>query len=87
MEEVRGGPPGPFEDLEVIRQDAAMPVSRFCQLTGIPRRTYHRWHGQCAGTGRAKGPWPAPVVDARSSPWRPSTRRTGRPGVTARSTG
>jgi hypothetical protein len=29
---------GPFEDLEVIRQDAAMPVSRFCQLTGRPHR-------------------------------------------------
>jgi len=33
----------PLDDLEVIRQEAAMPVSRFCTLTGIPRRTYTRW--------------------------------------------
>jgi transposase InsO family protein len=40
-----------------------MPVSRFCRLTGIPRRSYHRWQADCRHTGRAKGPWPAPVVD------------------------
>jgi transposase InsO family protein len=48
----------------VIRQDAAMPVSRFAQLIGIPRRTYHRWQANARRTGRAKGPWPAPVVEA-----------------------
>jgi putative transposase len=63
VEEVRGGPAGPFEDLEVIRQEAGMPVSRFCHLSGIPRRTYHRWQANVRRTGRAKGPWPAPVVD------------------------
>jgi putative transposase len=40
-----------------------MPVLRFCQLTGIPRRSYHRWMADARRTGRAKGPWPAPVVD------------------------
>ena len=40
-----------------------MPVLRFCQLTGIPRRSYHRWQANTRRTGRAKGPWPAPVVD------------------------
>jgi putative transposase len=48
----------------VIRRQAGMPVSRFCQLTGIPRRSYHRWQANARRTGRAKGPWPAPVVDA-----------------------
>jgi transposase InsO family protein len=48
----------------VIRQDAAMPVSRFCQLTGIPRRTYHRWQARVRAGSPPKGPWPAPVVDA-----------------------
>jgi putative transposase len=48
----------------VIRQDAAMPVSRLCQLTGIPRRTYHRWQAKARAGASAKGPWPAPVVDA-----------------------
>jgi transposase InsO family protein len=41
-----------------------MPVSRFCQLTGIPRRTYHRWQTKARAGGPPKGPWPAPVVDA-----------------------
>ena len=27
---------GPFEDLEVIRQDAGMPTARFMQLIGVP---------------------------------------------------
>ena len=64
MEEVRGAS-GPFEDLEVIRQDAAMPVSRFCTLIGIPRRTYHRQLARHrAGEAAKKGPWPAPVVEA-----------------------
>jgi transposase len=31
----------PFEDLEMIRQDAQLTVSRFAELIGMPRRTYH----------------------------------------------
>lgn len=34
--------PGPLRDLEVIREDAAMPVSKFCYILGIPRRSYFR---------------------------------------------
>ena len=41
-----------------------MPVSRFCQLTGIPRRTYQRWLARWrAGKPTGKGPWPAPAVE------------------------
>jgi putative transposase len=40
-----------------------MPVSRFCQLTGIPRRSYHRWQAKVRAGDRPKGPWPAPVLD------------------------
>ena len=40
MEEIRGGPVGPFEDLEVIRVEAGMPTVRFCTLIGVPERTY-----------------------------------------------
>jgi putative transposase len=66
VEEAGGGAPGPFEDLEVIRQDAAMPVSRFCQITGIPRRTCHRHLAKVRrGARPVKGPWPAPAVDRR----------------------
>ncbi len=64
MEEVGGAPAGPYEDLEVIREDAAMPTSRFCALIGIPRRTYARWQAtDRAGRPVGNGPWPAPVVD------------------------
>ncbi|AEH09123.1 MULTISPECIES: integrase core domain-containing protein [Protofrankia] len=48
----------------MIRQDAAMPTTRFCALLGIPRRAYTRWQTQARTSGRVKGPWPAPVVDA-----------------------
>lgn len=49
----------------MIRQDAAMPVSRFCTLIGIPRRTYHRHLARHrAGAAVVKGPWPAPAVEA-----------------------
>lgn len=45
----------------MIRQEAQLPISRFAELIGVPRRTYHhrlaRWRaGEPAG-------WPAPVVD------------------------
>jgi putative transposase len=43
----------------MIRQDAAMPVSRFCELIGIPRRTYTRWKAKAAAGTPPKGSWPA----------------------------
>lgn len=47
----------------MIRQDAAMPISRFCALTGIPRRSYTRWRAKARAGSPPKGPWPAPVVE------------------------
>lgn len=48
----------------MIRQDAQMPVSRFCRLLSIPRRTYCRMQArQKSGVVTAKGPWPSPSVD------------------------
>jgi hypothetical protein len=48
----------------VIREEAAMPTSRFRARLGIPRRSYVRWQAQeRAGRPEGKGPWPAPVVD------------------------
>ena len=64
MEEVGGGPAGPFEDLEVVRVDAGMPTSRFCPLLGIPERTYRRWQAKARAGHRPKGPWPTPARDA-----------------------
>ena len=49
----------------MIRNGAGMPVSRFCVLLGIPRRTYCRMQSRSrSGAPAAKGPWPTPAVDA-----------------------
>ena len=49
----------------MIRRGAGMPVSRFCSLVGISRRTYFRRQSQLkSGDLAAKGPWPSPSVDA-----------------------
>lgn len=62
VEEVGGGPVGPFEDLEVIRTDAGMSTARFCELFGIPERSWRRWQARArAGQPVVKGPWPAPA--------------------------
>lgn len=43
MVEERGGPVEPFADLEVIRLEAGMSTSRFCELCDMPERTWRRW--------------------------------------------
>lgn len=64
MEEVGGGPPGPFEDLEVIRIEAGMSTSRFCRLIDMPERTWRRWQSKARQQQPPKGPWPQPARDA-----------------------
>ena len=61
MEEVRGGQAGPFEDLEVIRVEAGMSTTRFCELIDMPERTWRRWQAKARAGGRPKGPWPRPA--------------------------
>lgn len=61
MEEERGGPVGPFEDLEVIRIDAGMSTSRWCQLFDVPERTWRRWQARARAGAATKGPWPRPA--------------------------
>ena len=61
MEEERGGPLGPFEDLEVIRTDAGMSTARFCQLIDMPERTFRRWQAKARQDRPPKGPWPQPA--------------------------
>ncbi len=60
MAEKGGDLPG-FADLELIRTEAAIAVTRFCALLGIPRATWYRWKRAVQGR---PGHWPAPVVDA-----------------------
>jgi transposase InsO family protein len=66
VEEVSGGPAGPFEDLEVIRVEAGMSTSRFCDLIDMPERTWRRWQAKAKDTQPPKGPWPRPARDAAS---------------------
>jgi putative transposase len=47
----------------MIRQDAQLTVSRFAELIGLPRRTYHYRLAKLRAGEPVKGPWPAPVVD------------------------
>ena len=61
MEEERGEPIGPFPDLEVIRVEAGMPTSRWCEVMGIPERTWRRWQAKARAGHPPKGPWPAPA--------------------------
>ena len=41
-----------------------MPTTRFCQLIGIPERTYRRWQAHARAGRPAKGPWPQPARQA-----------------------
>ena len=53
-----------FAELEQLRLEHRLPVSRFCEIVGLPARTYydrrarHR-HGQRT----VRGPWPTPARD------------------------
>jgi len=71
VEEVCGGPAGPFEDLEVIRVAAGMSTARFCRLIDMPERTWRRWQARARSGGRAKGPWPRPARAAAAELARP----------------
>ena len=51
------------EDLEVIRTQAGMPITRFTALIGMPRRTYTRHRSRWLEGEPVKGSWPAPVVE------------------------
>lgn len=47
----------------MIRAEAGMPIARFSELIGMPRRTYHRRLRRWRAGEPPLGPWPAPVVD------------------------
>ncbi|WP_245992436.1 hypothetical protein [Prauserella muralis] len=47
----------------MIRVQAGMPTSRFCQLIGIPERTYRRWQARTVAGEPTTGPWPMPVTE------------------------
>ena len=52
----------------MIRHDAQLTVSRFAELIGMPRRTYHYRLARLQSGDPVKGPRPAPVVDRIEPP-------------------
>lgn len=48
----------------MIRVEAGLSVARFVTLLGMPWATWYRWRAAVGADRPAKGPWPAPVVDA-----------------------
>ncbi|MEO5901921.1 MAG: hypothetical protein ABIR68_17585 [Ilumatobacteraceae bacterium] len=48
----------------MIRTEAQLTVSRFCELIGMSRRTYYAQRERQLLGSRSKGPWPTPALDA-----------------------
>ncbi len=48
-----------FDELDTVREQAAVTVTRFCEIAGIPRATWYRW--RCASS---TGPRPTPAQDS-----------------------
>jgi putative transposase len=53
-----------FADLEQLRLEHGLSISRFCRIVGLPARTYYdRRARHLAGKRAARGPWPTPARD------------------------
>jgi transposase InsO family protein len=48
----------------VIRVEAGMSTTRFCELIDMPERTWRRWQARARTGGPTRGPWPQPVSAA-----------------------
>ena len=45
----------------MIRTEAGMATTRFCELIGVPERTWRRHQSRARAGTRVKGPWPRPA--------------------------
>jgi putative transposase len=48
----------------VIRVEAGMSTTRFCELFDMPERTWRRWQAKARRDQSPKGPWPRPAREA-----------------------
>jgi putative transposase len=48
----------------VIRVQAGMSTTRFCQIIDMPERTWRRWQARAKAGEPTRGPWPMPVSAA-----------------------
>ena len=53
-----------------MRAEAGLSVTRFCELAGIHRSTWHRWAARARDGVAQRGPWPRPVRDRIAEPAR-----------------
>ncbi len=61
----------------MIRIEAQLTISRFSELIGVPRRTYHYRLAKWRAGDPVKGPWPAPVEGADRTDRGEIRRRVG----------
>ena len=52
-----------FAELEQIRVEHGLSVSRFCRVVGMPNRTYYDRRARQHRSELARGPWPTPARD------------------------
>ena len=52
-----------FADLEHLRLEHGLPVSRFCHAVGLPPRTYYDRRARQHASESVRGPWPTPARD------------------------
>jgi transposase InsO family protein len=62
VEEKGGSVLPPYEELEAVRAQFAIPVARFCAICSIPRSTWYAWRAAHL-QGREVRRRPSPVVD------------------------
>ena len=50
-----------FAELEALRVEHDLSVSRFCQAVGLPTRTYYDRRVRHHAGHEVRGPWPTPA--------------------------
>jgi putative transposase len=58
-----GQPGWGFAELEALRVEHNLTVSRFCWIVGLPARTYYDRRARHNADRVARGPWPTPARD------------------------
>src|SRR5215210_2641435 len=52
-----------FAELEQLRSEHEMTVSRFCRAVGLPARTFYARRARHRADRQVRGPWPTPARD------------------------
>jgi len=52
-----------FAELDALRVDHELSISRFCRVVGLPKRTYYDRRARHHTSEHVRGPWPTPARD------------------------